>query len=65
MSFGWSAGDIAAALTLLYDLIKAHDSIDGAAGNYREAVSFLRDLTRTLDLLEILTAWNAYPSYAK
>jgi hypothetical protein len=49
---------------LLYNLIEALDSTDGAAGNYREAVSFLRDLKRTLDPSEILAAWNAYPSYA-
>ena len=65
MSFGWSAGDIAAALTLLYNVIEALDSVDGAANNYREAVGFLRDLTRTLDPLKALTSLNAYPSYAK
>jgi hypothetical protein len=44
MSFGWSAGDIAAAITLLYNLDEALDSCDGAAGDYREAVGFLEDL---------------------
>jgi hypothetical protein len=63
MSFGWSAGDIAAALTLLFNLVKALDSADGAANNYRESISFLRDLTRTIDGLHTLTALKAYPTY--
>lgn len=54
MSFGWSAGDIAAAVTLVCKLIQAVDSVDGAAGNYREAVSFLRDLNRTLERCRLL-----------
>ncbi|KUJ06837.1 uncharacterized protein LY89DRAFT_743474 [Mollisia scopiformis] len=63
MSFGWSAGDIAAALTVAYNLIQALDSVDGAAGNYREAVSFLQHLKRTLEPLQSFTAWSAYPEY--
>ena len=47
MSFGWSAGDIATALTLLYSIIEALDDVNGAADNYREAMGFLRDLKRT------------------
>jgi hypothetical protein len=65
MSFGWSAGDIATAVTLLYNVIEALDDVNGAAGNYREAVGFLRDLNRTLTPLETLTTWNAYPTYGK
>jgi hypothetical protein len=65
MSFGWSAGDIAAALTLVYNLIQALDSVDGAAGDYRETVSFLRDLKRTLEPLQTFTAWNKYPEYGQ
>ena len=65
MSFGWSAGDIVAALTLAYNLIEALDSIKGAAHDYREAVSFLRDLKRTLYPLETFTAWHAYPKYGR
>jgi hypothetical protein len=63
MSFGWSAGDIIAALALAYNLIEALDSANGAARDYREAVGFLRDLRRTLDPLETFTAWHAYPTY--
>ena len=63
MSFGWSAGDIATALTVAYNLIQALDKVDGAAGNYREAVSFLQHLKRTLEPLQMFTAWSAYPDY--
>jgi uncharacterized Zn finger protein len=63
MSFGWSAGDIAAAITLFLNLVEALDSRHGAAGDYREAVAFLRDLKRTLEPLQTFTAWNAYPAY--
>lgn len=63
MSFGWSAGDIATAITLAYNLIQALDTCDGAAGDYREAVSFLRDLKRTLEPLQAFTASNVVPGY--
>lgn len=65
MSFGWSAGDIAAAITLAYNLIQALDTCDGAASDYREAVSFLRDLMETLGPLQTFTACNANPIYGK
>jgi hypothetical protein len=63
MSFGWSAGDIAAALTVAYNLIQALDSVDGAAGDYRETVYFLQHLKRTLEPLQAFTAWGTYPGY--
>lgn len=62
MSFGWSAGDFAAALTLAYHLIQALDSVDGAAGDYREAVAFLLDLKRTLETLAKCSDLAEYPS---
>lgn len=65
MSFGWSAGDIAQAAKLIYNLIQALGSVDGAASNYREAVSFLHSLKRTLDPLQSFTAWRAYPMYGR
>jgi hypothetical protein len=65
MSFGWSAGDIATAILVTYNLIQALDSADGAASEYREAVAFLRDLKRTLEPLQAFTAWDAYPTYEK
>lgn len=65
MSFGWSAGDIAAAASLVNRLIQALDSCDGAACDYREDLSFLRDLNCTLEPLQGFTAWNAYPAYGQ
>ena len=59
MSFGWSAGDIAAAITLAYNLIQALDTYNGAA------VSFLRDLNRTFEPLQTYTACNANPTYGR
>jgi hypothetical protein len=63
MSFGWSAGDIAQAITLIVKVAKALDSADGAAGDYREAVSFLQSLRHTLEPLQTFTALGTYPSY--
>jgi len=65
MSFGWSAGDIATAIALTYNLIQALDDTHGAANDYREAVAFLGDLKRILEPLHAFTAWSAYPTYAK
>lgn len=65
MSFGWSTGDIAAAISLVYRLIQALDSCEGAVGDYRKALSFLQDLNRTLEPLQEFTAWNAYPAYGQ
>jgi hypothetical protein len=62
MSFGRSPGDIASALKLLYNVIEVLDDVDGAVGNFPGAVSIIRDLKRTLEPLETLTAT---PSYAK
>lgn len=63
MSFGWSASDIATAISVTYKLIQALDDAHGAADNYREAVAFLEDLLRVLKPLETLTLLNAYPTY--
>jgi hypothetical protein len=62
MTFGWSAGDIAVALKLLFNLVEALDSADGASRNYREAVGFLKDLTRTVRYIsELPDPPSAYP----
>jgi hypothetical protein len=63
MSFGWSAGDIAQAVVIIVKIVKALDSADGAAGDYREAVAFLRNLKHTLEPLQTFTVFNAYPAY--
>lgn len=65
MSFGWSAGDIVAALQATHSLYDALDGYKGVSEEYREAVSFLRSLTRTLEPLSTLTAWSAYPAYGE
>ncbi|KAG9233362.1 hypothetical protein BJ875DRAFT_464374, partial [Amylocarpus encephaloides] len=63
MTFGWAARDMATAIRIAYELIQVLDSVDGAAAEYREAVGFLRSLTRTLEPFQTSTAWNAYPAY--
>ncbi|KAH7136742.1 hypothetical protein B0J13DRAFT_80496 [Dactylonectria estremocensis] len=65
MSFGWSAGDIAAAITLVYNVAKALDDCDGASEDYREAMAFLQGLNRSLEPLQAFTAWKAYPEYGE
>ncbi|KAF4632161.1 hypothetical protein G7Y89_g5964 [Cudoniella acicularis] len=65
MSFGWPAGDLATEITIVYNLVEALDSCDGAANDYREAVAFLQDLKRTLEPLQTFTAWNSHPAYGQ
>lgn len=65
MSFGWSAGDIAAAIKLAHSVYEALDSCRGAAREYREAASFLKEITHTLEPLKSFAAWGAYPVYGK
>ena len=54
MSFGWSAGDIASALKLLYTVGKALKESCGASSEYAETSSFLTALQTTLRLLQSL-----------
>jgi hypothetical protein len=63
MSFGWSAGDIAQTIVFIVKVVKALDSIDGAAGHYREATAFLSSLKHTLEPLQTFTALKFYPTY--
>ncbi|EQB53144.1 hypothetical protein CGLO_07165 [Colletotrichum gloeosporioides Cg-14] len=63
MSFGWSAGDIAAAIKLVYNVYEALDSSAGASRDYRDAVTFLKSLIHTLNTLTGLADWEAYPAY--
>lgn len=58
MSFGWPAGDIAQAIVVIVKAVKALDSVDGAAGHYREATAFLNSLKQTLEPLQTFTALN-------
>jgi hypothetical protein len=65
MSFGWSAGDIAVAVRIVYNVYDALDSCNGATKEYRETVSFAKELTRTLEPLKTFTAWKVRPTYEK
>jgi len=55
MSFGWSAGDIAAAVTIIIDVVQALNEADGASADYRRVSSFLTSLTSTLTTLGTLS----------
>lgn len=65
MSFGWSAGEIATAVKITYNIYEALSRRQGAAKEYREAVFFLKELTRTLEPLKTFAAWKAHPEYGK
>lgn len=63
VSFGWSAGDIAQAISLIVKIVKALDGVDGAASDYREAVIFLSSLQRTLEALRTLSVLEYSPAH--
>ena len=54
MSFGWSAGDVASAMKLLYTVGKALKESCGASSDFAETSSFLLALQTTLRLLQSL-----------
>jgi hypothetical protein len=56
MSFGWSAGDIVAALKLLYQIGIALRDLGGASSEFQDTLSFLQTLSRTLQHLNALQA---------
>ena len=56
MSFGWSAGDIALAIQLLYKVGTALKEAGGASSAYQEATSFLDSLEATLEHLRLLSS---------
>jgi len=51
MSFGWSAGDIATAISVIVKICKALDDTFGACSEYRDITLFLGNLKCTLDKL--------------
>lgn len=51
MSFGWSAGDIATAISIVVKICKALDDTFGASSEYRDITLFLGNLRYTLDKL--------------
>ncbi|PVH84697.1 hypothetical protein DL98DRAFT_610122 [Cadophora sp. DSE1049] len=63
MSFGWSAGDIAQAITFIAKVVKALDSAEGASRDYREAVTFLNRLNYTLEPLQAFSALDLNIAY--
>ena len=63
MSFGWSAGDILAAIKFIIEVANALDATDGAAKEFREASTFLRDIKSALTPLQTFTALDTRPNY--
>lgn len=63
MSFGWSAGDIIAAGTFVFQVAQALDDVDGAAKEFRDASSFLHQLISALKPLETFAALESRPAY--
>jgi hypothetical protein len=51
VGFGFSFGDFAAAASILFQLIKAFDSIDGAKTNYKSQLAYLRGLSMVCDYI--------------
>ncbi len=63
-AFGWSAGDIAVAIRLIYTASKAFKDTGGTVSGYEESVSFLNSLEITLTLLEEYTTSNPDGDYS-
>ncbi|PMD14458.1 hypothetical protein NA56DRAFT_664780 [Hyaloscypha hepaticicola] len=54
MSFGWSAGDLVAAVKLLYQIGSALRESGGASSDFRDTLSFLQTVSQTLKHLNLL-----------
>ncbi len=65
MSFGWSVGDIVAALQLCNKVLAALKETGGASSEYQHATNFLGVLTVTLQHLKALQAVPLDPDLAK
>jgi hypothetical protein len=63
MAFGWSAGDILAAITFIVEVAQALDEVNGSQREFRQASSFLRNLDKALVPLRTFTALEAKPQY--
>jgi len=48
-AFGWSASDLAQAVTIVYKVCKALRDTGRASSDYQETVAFLQSLATTLD----------------
>ncbi|TEY35220.1 hypothetical protein BOTCAL_0594g00040 [Botryotinia calthae] len=62
MSFGWSAGDIAQAISLIVKVVKALDDGSGAPDEYRKTAVFLESVNLTLKNLQVFATLGVYPS---
>jgi len=63
MSFGWSVGDLVAAIKLLTEVAATLDDVGGASSEYQESARFLRSLIHTLEPLRNLDNINISVSY--
>ncbi|KAF7896237.1 hypothetical protein EAF00_006251 [Botryotinia globosa] len=63
MSFGWSAGDIAQAVSLIVKVVKALDDASGAPDEYRKMAVFLENVNLTLKNLHVFATLGVYTSY--
>ncbi|KAK1493164.1 hypothetical protein CTAM01_09572 [Colletotrichum tamarilloi] len=61
MSFGWSAGDIVAALQLLNKVRIALKDSGGSKTDYQDATSFLDELSTTLRTLDSIQITSPHP----
>jgi len=59
--FGWPAGDLVQAITIVYNVCKALKDIGGASDDYQEIVAFLYSLAITLDALRTFDGVLASP----
>src|ERR1700738_2095527 len=65
MSFGWSAGDIVAALKLVQQIGSALNDSGGASSEFQDTLSFLQTLSRTLQHLNSLHVTPLDPDLAE
>jgi len=63
MAFGWSAGDILAAMNFLIKVADALNDVSGAAQEFREASEFLTGLHSELSSLQKITAFHTEANY--
>ena len=63
MAFGWSAGDILTVINFIFEIAQALDDVDGAAKEFRDASTFLKDLKSALVPLQTFTALDTKPVY--
>jgi hypothetical protein len=65
MSFGWSAGDLVAALKLLHQIGSALRDSGGASSDFQETISFFQTLSRALEHLNVLRSKPLDPEIAE